>query len=116
MQFLISYSQVDPEHFLYSMTNLILLGILLHSGGIFFFFWVKFFSINSSPRNTKYFFQMHVDPFEEIELAEKNAEQHRRSATEKDVRANEITLFIFYVLISVTIIILAVCNYQLISG
>lgn len=31
---------------------------------------------------------MHVDPFEEVELAEKNAEQHRRSATEKDVSEN----------------------------
>ncbi|XP_073289228.1 uncharacterized protein [Primulina huaijiensis] len=31
---------------------------------------------------------MHVDPFEEIELVEKNAEQHRRSATEKDVLEN----------------------------
>lgn len=29
---------------------------------------------------------MHVDPFEEIEMSEKNAEEHRRSATEKDVR------------------------------
>lgn len=32
------------------------------------------------------FLQMHVDPFEEIEMSEKNAEEHRRSATEKDVR------------------------------
>ncbi|XP_073151389.1 LOW QUALITY PROTEIN: uncharacterized protein [Henckelia pumila] len=31
---------------------------------------------------------MHVDPFEEVELAEKNAEQHRRSATEKDASDN----------------------------
>lgn len=31
--------------------------------------------------------QMHVDPFEEIEMAAKNAEEHRRSATEKDVRS-----------------------------
>lgn len=30
---------------------------------------------------------MHVDPFEEIEMAAKNAEEHRRSATEKDVRS-----------------------------
>lgn len=30
--------------------------------------------------------QMHIDPFEEIEMAEKKAEEHRRSATEKDVR------------------------------
>ena len=29
---------------------------------------------------------MHIDPFEEIEMAEKKAEEHRRSATEKDVR------------------------------
>lgn len=27
-----------------------------------------------------------MDPFEEIEMAEKNAEEHRRSASEKDVR------------------------------
>ncbi|KAG6394572.1 hypothetical protein SASPL_145161 [Salvia splendens] len=27
---------------------------------------------------------MHIDPFEEIEMAEKKAEEHRRSATEKD--------------------------------
>lgn len=31
-------------------------------------------------------FQLHIDPFEEIELAGKNAEQHRRSASEKEVR------------------------------
>lgn len=29
---------------------------------------------------------MHIDPFEEIEMADKKAEEHRRSATEKDVR------------------------------
>lgn len=29
-----------------------------------------------------------MDPFEEIELAEKNAEQHRRSASEKEVRTD----------------------------
>ena len=29
---------------------------------------------------------MHIDPFEEIEMAEKKAEDHRRSAAEKDVR------------------------------
>lgn len=28
---------------------------------------------------------MHVDPFEEIEIAEKSAEEHRRSATEEEV-------------------------------
>lgn len=28
---------------------------------------------------------MHIDPFEEIEMAEKSAEEHRRSATEKEV-------------------------------
>lgn len=28
---------------------------------------------------------MHIDPFEEIEMAEKSAEQHRRSAAEKEV-------------------------------
>ncbi|XP_073034031.1 uncharacterized protein [Primulina eburnea] len=31
---------------------------------------------------------IHIDPFEEVELAEKNAEQHRRSATEKDESEN----------------------------
>ncbi|KAI3451016.1 hypothetical protein Pfo_007681 [Paulownia fortunei] len=31
---------------------------------------------------------MHVDPFEEIERVEKNAEEHRRSATEKDPSEN----------------------------
>lgn len=31
-------------------------------------------------------FQIYVDPFEEIGMAEKNAEQHRRSANEKEVR------------------------------
>ncbi|KAL7104588.1 hypothetical protein ACP275_08G255200 [Erythranthe tilingii] len=31
---------------------------------------------------------MHVDPFEEIEMMEKNAEEHRRSATEKDASEN----------------------------
>ena len=31
-------------------------------------------------------FQIHMDPFEEIGTAEKNAEQHRRSANEKEVR------------------------------
>lgn len=30
-------------------------------------------------------FQIHLDPFEEIGMAEKNAEQHRRSANEKEV-------------------------------
>jgi hypothetical protein len=29
-----------------------------------------------------------MDPFEEIGMAEKNAEQHRRSATEKEVWAS----------------------------
>lgn len=28
--------------------------------------------------------QMHVDPFEEIEIAQKSAEEHRRSATEEE--------------------------------
>lgn len=32
------------------------------------------------------FSQVYMDPFEEIGMAEKNAEQHRRSATEKEVR------------------------------
>jgi len=27
----------------------------------------------------------HVDPFEEIEIAEKSAEEHRRSATEEEI-------------------------------
>ncbi|KAL6552235.1 hypothetical protein OROGR_008389 [Orobanche gracilis] len=31
---------------------------------------------------------MHLDPFEEIEMAAKNAEDHRRSATEKDAPGN----------------------------
>lgn len=31
-------------------------------------------------------FQLHIDPFEEIELAGKNAGQHRRNASEKEVR------------------------------
>lgn len=31
-------------------------------------------------------FQMHADPFEDIKMAEENAEQHRRSANEKEVR------------------------------
>ncbi|KAG8383387.1 hypothetical protein BUALT_Bualt04G0007200 [Buddleja alternifolia] len=43
---------------------------------------------------------MHVDPFEEIETAEKNAEEHRRSATEKDASENAGTVdlrhFAFY--------------------
>ena len=30
-------------------------------------------------------FQIYSDPFEEIGMAEKNAEQHRRSASEKEV-------------------------------
>jgi hypothetical protein len=29
--------------------------------------------------------QIFMDPFEEIGMAEKNAEEHRRSATEKEV-------------------------------
>lgn len=32
-------------------------------------------------------FQIVMDPFEEIGMAEKNAEQHRRSASEKEVQA-----------------------------
>ena len=36
-----------------------------------------------------------MDPFEEIGIAEKNAEQHRRSATEKEVRAFFFTFFFF---------------------
>ncbi|KAL6576098.1 hypothetical protein OROHE_000569 [Orobanche hederae] len=43
---------------------------------------------------------MHLDPFEEIEMAEKNAEEHRRSATEKDASDNAGTVdlrhFAFY--------------------
>ncbi|KAK6150598.1 hypothetical protein DH2020_015530 [Rehmannia glutinosa] len=43
---------------------------------------------------------IHVDPFEEIEMAEKNAEEHRRSATEKDPSDNAGTVdlrhFAFY--------------------
>ncbi|CAA2982991.1 uncharacterized protein LOC111401954 [Olea europaea subsp. europaea] len=43
---------------------------------------------------------IHVDPFEEIEMAEKNAEEHRRSASEKDVSGNAETVdlrhFAFY--------------------
>lgn len=31
-------------------------------------------------------FQMHLDPFEEIKMAEESADQHRRSASEKEVR------------------------------
>lgn len=30
-------------------------------------------------------FQIYLDPFEEIGVEEKNAEQHRRSAAEKEV-------------------------------
>ncbi|GER40391.1 FG-GAP repeat-containing protein [Striga asiatica] len=43
---------------------------------------------------------MHLDPFEEIEMADKNAEEHRRSATEKDASDNAGTVdlrhFAFY--------------------
>ncbi|KAL0378311.1 UNVERIFIED_CONTAM: hypothetical protein Sradi_3136600 [Sesamum radiatum] len=35
---------------------------------------------------------MHLDPFEEIEMAEKTAEEHRRSATEKDASENAGTI------------------------
>ncbi|KAL0332963.1 UNVERIFIED_CONTAM: hypothetical protein Scaly_2197800 [Sesamum calycinum] len=35
---------------------------------------------------------MHLDPFEEIEVAEKSAEEHRRSATEKDASENAGTI------------------------
>ncbi|XP_071913575.1 uncharacterized protein [Coffea arabica] len=43
---------------------------------------------------------LHMDPFEEIELAEKNAEQHRRSASEKEASDNsgmvDLRHFAFY--------------------
>ncbi|KAK4383246.1 hypothetical protein Sango_2795800 [Sesamum angolense] len=35
---------------------------------------------------------MHLDPFEEIEVAERSAEEHRRSATEKDASENAGTI------------------------
>lgn len=38
---------------------------------------------------------MHIDPFEEIEMAEKSAEQHRRSAAEKEVKHSCRLLYTF---------------------
>lgn len=41
-------------------------------------------------------FQLHIDPFEEIELAGKNAGQHRRSASEKEVRIDVLLCWDLY--------------------
>lgn len=41
-------------------------------------------------------FQLHIDPFEEIELAGKNAGQHRRSAGEKEVRIDVLLCWDLY--------------------
>lgn len=41
-------------------------------------------------------FQLHIDPFEEIELAGKNAGQHRRNASEKEVRIDVLLCWDLY--------------------
>lgn len=40
-------------------------------------------------------FQNHMDPFEELGMTAQNAEQHRRSATEKQVRLHDSFLGLF---------------------
>jgi len=42
---------------------------------------------------------MHIDPFEEIEMAEKSAEQHRRSAAEKEVNIHAVFYTHFFLLV-----------------
>lgn len=41
-------------------------------------------------------FQLHIDPFEEIEFSGKNAEQHRRNASEKEVRIDVLLCWDLY--------------------
>lgn len=56
---------------------------------LFFSIYHPFFFISLSLQNTNlcalYCLQMFLDPFEEMNIAEKTAEQHRRSAGETEV-------------------------------
>lgn len=50
-----------------------------------------------------------MDPFEELGMMEKNAEEHRRSATEKQVTPKDVELLYLVVIKMFLLHILSVC-------